>query len=646
MDSFLKLSYIANLFKIKDVNGFENLQKRITEKKEYLEKIVSSFNNVSNYLKEIYGKIFNSNKALSNIIFSLEENNIQEIVTSIYQKIINDLKEKFKLIGQANSIFSNHISVLNKEIAFYEDLKKINRDLQEEKEKLLKVKENYHKLGKKGENDVKEFAKYINRLNDIYDNLILFDQLENKVEPMKKAFYDYKICLNKSNRLIKNYNQQQSLIFNYFPEISSEESAFYYRLIQIYHQSLENENNDIINIIKKIKDIGNLKEKGKTKIMELIEIAEDNKKEEKIQKLISYPTELEINKCQSKNEFELFSNAIIIIKTFVNSDFFPNYDYEKEKKNFTICQIIKQLFKEGDKKEEKLSNDFLELIKDKDVHKTVFIILSQLRTQGKFVQSKYLIDLLGKAFNILLENAGKNKLYDNVKNCIILSQTYYYEEEKNKKIYILEYIKSSKYLKNSHFWRNFINDMIKKEFERFEDLFPDLNINIEKNININKKIKEKLNEVVFSQLLTYVSNMTEFEIDKRIILKIIDEFVEKYNYLSETNLNTIYDLISSDKANIEKLRKEYEPSLEDELIEESNKVNEEPQQLKEINGKEKNDAIQKEKIEKEEKKEIKENEDNKMGNNENKEKNNNIINEEEKKNNGENVGNNDEQKKE
>ena len=646
MDSFLKLSYIANLFKIKDVNGFENLQKRITEKKEYLEKIVSSFNNVSNYLKEIYGKIFNSNKALSNIIFSLEENNIQEIVTSIYQKIINDLKEKFKLIGQANSIFSNHISVLNKEIAFYEDLKKINRDLQEEKEKLLKVKENYHKLGKKGENDVKEFAKYINRLNDIYDNLILFDQLENKVEPMKKAFYDYKICLNKSNRLIKNYNQQQSLIFNYFPEISSEESAFYYRLIQIYHQSLENENNDIINIIKKIKDIGNLKEKGKTKIMELIEIAEDNKKEEKIQKLISYPTELEINKCQSKNEFELFSNAIIIIKTFVNSDFFPNYDYEKEKKNFTICQIIKQLFKEGDKKEEKLSNDFLELIKDKDVHKTVFIILSQLRTQGKFVQSKYLIDLLGKAFNILLENAGKNKLYDNVKNCIILSQTYYYEEEKNKKIYILEYIKSSKYLKNSHFWRNFINDMIKKEFERFEDLFPDLNINIEKNININKKIKEKLNEVVFSQLLTYASNMTEFEIDKRIILKIIDEFVEKYNYLSETNLNTIYDLISSDKANIEKLRKEYEPSLEDELIEESNKVNEEPQQLKEINGKEKNDAIQKEKIEKEEKKEIKENEDNKMGNNENEEKNNNIINEEEKKNNGENVGNNDEQKKE
>lgn len=644
MDSFFKLSYITNFFKIKDVNGFENLQKRIIEKKEYLEKIISSFQNISNYLKDIYEKIDHSNKALSNIIFSLEENNIHEVVKSIYQKLINDLKEKYTLIGQAQSIFSKHVSVLNKEISFYEEFKKINRDLQEEKAKLIKVKENYHKLGKKGENEVKEFAKYINRLNDIYDNLILYDQLENKVEPMKKALYDYKLCLNKTNRLIKNYNQQQSSIFNYFPEINCEESAFYYRLIQIYHQSLENENNDTIKIIKKIKDITTLKEKGTTKIIELIEFAEDNKKEEKIQKLIPYPSELEINKCQNKNEFELFSNAIVIMKNFVNNDLFPDYDYEKEKKNYTICQIIKQLFKEAEQKDEKLSNNFIELINDKDVHKTVFIILSQLRTQGKFIKSKYLIDLLGKAFNILLEYAGKNKLYDNVKNCIILSQTYYYEDETKKKIYILEYIKNDKYLKNSRFWRNFIDDMIKKEFQRFEDVFPDLNINIKKNININKKIKDKLNEVVFSQLLTYASNMTDFGIDKRIILKITDEFIEKYKYISENNLKIIYELIASNKENIEKMKKEYEPSLEDELIEESNIINEQ-QQSTEKNEKEKSDEIKKEKIEKDEKKEINEKEDNKKGNNENEVKKNNIINEEEKKNNEESIKNNDETKK-
>ena len=610
MDSFFRLSYFTNFFKVKDVNGFENLQKRITEKKQYLEKIISSFQNIRNYIKDLYDKIENSNKSLSNIVFSVEENNIQEVVKSIYQKLINDLKEKFNLIGQAHSLFSKHISVLSKEITFYEEFKKINKELQEEKERLLKAKENYHKLGQKGENEVKDFAKYINRLNDIYDNLILYDQLENKVEPMKKALYDYKASLSRSNKLIKNYNQQQSLIFNYFPEITGGESAFYYRLIQIYHQSLEKENNDTINEIKKIKNIGNLEEKGKTKIMELIEFAEDNRKEEKIQKLIHYPTELDFNKCKNKNEFELFSNSITIIKNFVNTELFPNYDYEKEKKNYTLFQMIKQLFNEKQNKDEKLYADFLELIKDKDVHKAAFIILSQLRTNGKFVQSKNIIDLLGKAFNILLENAGKNKIYDNVKNCIILSQTYFYEDENKNKIYIFESIKNSKYLKNSQFWRSFINDMIKKEFERFENVFPDSNINIEKNININKKIKEKLNEVVFSQLLTYSSNMKDFEIDKRIILKIVDEFVEKYNYISASNLDCIYEMISSGKEDIEKLRKEYDPSLEDKLIEESN-INEE-EEKKEIKNnevdKEEKKEIKNNEVDKEEKKEIKNNE--------------------------------------
>ena len=308
--------------------------------------------------------------------------------------------------------------------------------------------------------------------------------------------------------------------------------------------------------------------------------------------------------------------------------------------------MIKQLFNEKDKKDEKLYDDFLELIKDKDVHKAAFIILSQLRTNGKFVQSKYLIDLFGKAFNILLENAGKNKIYDNVKNCIILSQTYFYEDENKNKIYIFESIKNNKYLKNSQFWRSFINDMIKKEFERFENAFPDSNINIEKNFNINKKIKEKLSEVVFSQLITYSSNMKDFEIDKRIILKIVDEFIEKYNYISESNLDCIYEMISSEKEDIEKLRKEYDPSLEDKLIEESNINSEEEKKEKkeieknEMDKEEKNEMKNKE-VDKEEKKEIEKNE---MGKNEldkddkkneiNKnEMENNIINEEVKENN-------------
>ena len=150
-----------------------------------------------------------------------------------------------------------------------------------------------------------------------------------------------------------------------------------------------------------------------------------------------------------------------------------------------------------------------------------------------------------------------------------------------KKIYIFEYIKNCKFIKNSNFWRNFIEDMIKKEFERIEKIFPEA-FNEEKNINITENMKKKLNEVVFSQILTYVTNMKDFELDKRIILKIIDEFIEKYNYLSKNNIDNIYLMLTEGKDSVEKLREEYDPSLEGELTE-NEKINNEEKLKEDIN---------------------------------------------------------------
>ena len=75
--------------------------------------------------------------------------------------------------------------------------------------------------------------------------------------------------------------------------------------------------------------------------------------------------------------------------------------------------------------------------------------------------------------------------------------------------------------------------------------------------------------------------MKDFEFDKRVILKIIEEFIEKYNYLSKNNQDSIYAIITQGEEDIEKLRNEYNPSLEDELICEENTNN--------IEGKPQND---------------------------------------------------------
>ena len=99
--------------------------------------------------------------------------------------------------------------------------------------------------------------------------------------------------------------------------------------------------------------------------------------------------------------------------------------------------------------------------------------------------------------------------------------------------------------------RGFIDYMIKKEFERFEKTFPETIFNVEQQINITQKVKEKLNEVIFSQLLPFISNMMDFGIDKRLVLKVADEFKEKYNYMNQNNLDTLYGLICSNKEELD-----------------------------------------------------------------------------------------------
>ena len=584
MTSFFKIPFITNLFKVEEVDGYENIQKRITTKKDYLENILSYFKNFESLFREIPERIYTYNSNLSTFIVAPEEQNIHDSVKSIGKDIFGDIVEILKFLREIINHISTYRNTLNKEITIYEELKKINKDLKEEKAKLKKNKEMFHKLGKKAEDDIKNFIKNIPDINDIYENEIINFDLNKIVENPREAFKNYKNSLQRANKLIKQFNSKQLLLFNYYPELSSEEGVFFFRLIKLYLQYLEKKNSDLNVNIEKIKN--NKQLETNTKLIELIEISENNKKEEKIQSLIPYQSELDFNKCKDDKQFELFSNSMNIIKNFISNDLFPNYDYDIEVKNYRMSKVIKKLFNETGELDPKLIEDYLNILDDPSVYRGFFVVLSQLRTNSKFLRDRNVIDLLGNGFNVITEYSANNKIYDNIKNCIILSQTFYYEDEKKNKVYIFESIKGNKYLRNSRFWRDFIQDMIKKEFKRFESVFPDANIKIDKNIGITKKIKEKLNEVVFSQLLTYASNMKDFEIDKKIIIKIMDEFIQKYNYLSKNNKDNIYMVITQGEEDIEKLRKEYDPSLEDELIE--YKKNDE-KKVEKDNDKEKNE---------------------------------------------------------
>ena len=588
MNAFLKISYISNLFSsAKDVDGYEELQKRITEKSTYLEKALLSYKNCDRILKECLNKLLSLNSDFIKTTLSPEEKDIHATAVLIFQKICNELAQNNNFVQQIISNLEKMISLFNKEKDLYDDLKKTNKDLSEEKEKLKKDREDYHKIGKDSESKIKQFAKnnlqYITRIED---SELLQGQLFELIVSPKRSLENYRESTKRTNQLIIKYNQKQSKLYNFIPDIGDHDGVFYFQLVKMYVQHLEMEKKYLDSNIEQIQSMKSLE--SNTKLKELIEYAENNRRDEKIINIMQYQSDLDITKCKSEKDFKIMSGTKYLITKYIDQSIFPEYSEEQEKKNYEVYTIIKRLFDQKGEIDPKLSEDFINLINDPSVHKYAFIILSILRTNSRFEKEKSLIDLLGKGFNILLEHAAKNKLYDNIKNCIILSQTYYYNDENKNKIYIFEYIKNNKWMKSASFWRSFIEDVIKNEFIRFEKVFPDANFSVEKNINVSKKIKEKLNEVVFSQLLTYVNNMKDFCLDKRVIIKIADEFIAKYNFLSKNNISTIYDLITEGKEDIEQLKKEYSPDLEKELnnennIEESEKPKEKENEDNKIN---------------------------------------------------------------
>ena len=106
------------------------------------------------------------------------------------------------------------------------------------------------------------------------------------------------------------------------------------------------------------------------------------------------------------------------------------------------------------------------------------------------------------------------------------------------------------------FWKDFALIMILREFKKLEDMNDNMKINIGKNKNIPENFKIKIGEVLFSQLLPYVGNMSEFNLEKKYIMKIIDDIKNRYNYLDNSNLETIYELICKSKEEINELKEQ------------------------------------------------------------------------------------------
>ena len=587
----------------KDVEWFQTLQQRIDEKYKFFDTVCQNMREFNKILKTFSDKLENQSKNFDNISHTLEDQYLYDTYKLIHIKIIENIKAENTYADENLKMLEIHLNKYKAERHIYSELKNIRKNLEEEKVELKTNKTGYHKSGNEMEKKVQAFVESnLNIMNNLPPNLKT--QLNGLVKNPKKLLKKYKESIQKVNDLSISFNKKQNELFTLLPFFGNEDNKFFSLLTNTFLTAIQ-KNSEFLELTKKNLSIIQKNEK-KDDLNNFINESLNNKSEEKKVELIQYQSGLEFNKCKDKNEFDKEAKVVETINKTMEDKIFPNYDYEADLKTFQEAKLIKKLF-EMKEIDENSGKELLDSLDDKMNHKAMFIVLSQLRTNSTFHRPKTFIQVFGKAFNKMINMANKNEIYDYVKNCIILSQTYFYDEGEDKdkiKKYLFEEIKSNKILNNSHFWRGFIDSMLKLEFDRFKvnHAYPDYDI--EKGENIPDRIKRKLDEIVFSQLLSFITNLNDFEIDKRVILKIADEFIQKYKYLSESNIESVYQIISKEKDDLEKLRKEYDASLESEIIE----IKDEKSGVKKDVKEEKKEEQKEEKKEEEKKEEKKEEE--------------------------------------
>jgi len=528
---------------------------------------------ILNYLKEDYKNSYEIYYQRFQYYTSLHENltKLKLILSKFLEEKLNTfkIKDEFNKKSTLDDNYIKLVSIIKKEISFkikggISTFEEILKNLNEIRDTIKLNNKNYT-----------TYFNYQNSFNSKLDELEIcqnkfyesvekaeyatLEFLEKKIknQKIKESEYEQKnklqnICkeekekyiskISEINKLIQNFNEKQKFIFNINKDIKVLCYKNYINILFSFFQ-LTNDTREIIEE----------KKQTKSRIIQITNEKEDLEKSE-------YKIKDKICFIQYESKFGLTyenSNNDKYLMMFQEMEKLLGDSYKDKMKEYLIKKELNHKLKEILDLDDKISEkdeEYLESILKTDFGKSSFIIcLTQLRTCGKLEKSNLFIEYMSKIINKLLEYEKENKEFIYLKSCLILSQTFYYLDKDNQKIYISNYLKNNRWITSPNFWRGFIDYILKKELNK-DDL------------QISNYFK-----VLIAQLITYINNMIEFNIDKRIIIKIVDEFLKQYNYPNKNGYGSLFFMIDEDPTMIEKLRTEIHdnPDLENQLYKEN-----------------------------------------------------------------------------
>ena len=534
-------------------NKYELLQKELHDNAAY-------YHTMQGYFKNVHTEI---DKHL--VCISLLENglNIKIKKNKFFQlfSIIKDTYTKFLKNHQSflKNIISNidkYMTEKKKQKSMYNDFKQIIPNYTLQQKKISQAKDKYYESALEAESLV------LKQL-DNNENVEVNKKLKEKVAADLKK---YQACIVDTNKKREEYNSKQIELIHFYVNIEEADFNLYYSILEDF-LNIEKDNTVKIFCTEKVNKLMQRKEKKDIK-KELKSRFEKKKDEQKPEELIvfeGHKSNINFDTCSGNEEFQKYLNAVKILQNSYNiifNDFDPNTVTMKN----SIRELLEKFFNYDEKGlaiQDMDKEAYFDYLKEHSTLKTFVCILSKLRTKNKFNKGKPLIDILGESFKIVLDEAEKNKDFWAAKNCLILSQTFYYrvkpENDKKAKIYPIEYIKNNTWIEKNSFWKEYCFWIIEEELKKLVNLFKDITFkDIQDNKEFPKKKELKISEIIFSQLLTYITNLIDINQNKKLAIEIIELTHEKYKYLTNDKMNSLFEIISENKEEIQKMRNEYQ----------------------------------------------------------------------------------------
>ena len=429
----------------------------------------------------------------------------------IYKSLMKDYNYSKTLFQKSKLDYDNNFTALEK----------IYKDIEEKKTDENKMKA---KINKSIESIKLMDFKYKTSTDDVNKKKHQKIQIEKRLLNIYEEF-DFEIFVNiketiwKFIELLKQLNEQNKKLI--------EDLELKYKEINIY--------NDINYYIQKY-----LEDNKKEKELFIEEKFEYKPYEPQAKLLSNYLT-------GNEKEIVAFRNNFRIIKSLKKnfSNICPNINLEEEGQKLILLALMQKIFYPNPNsqftKEEK--ERLISLLNNQNNRKLFIIVLSNQRTKGRFQRGKELINDLGEILNNILNLSEKEKNYEDAKNCIIISQTFYYEAKSTaKKIYLFDFIKKHNWLSSIAFWEEISEFMVEKEIQYNNKILG--KDALEKETEIKKK--ERISQVFISQLLTLSENMIDFGINKKDIFKLLDKCAKKHDILESfkvpilDNINNIF----------------------------------------------------------------------------------------------------------